>query len=210
MKSEIIPAIIAKNQEELNFAITKVNKFANIIQLDFMDGEFVDNESIDFDFSLPNSKCKFEAHLMIKNPIIWIKKNYSKVDTILIHYESCNNLDEIIFFVKEKKKKIGIVINPETKVNNIKNYLVKIDQVLVMAVTPGFYGSPFLEETLLKCTEIRKIAPKIQIEVDGGITDKTIQKAAKAGANLFVSGSYILKSENPKKSYQTLRRLVLE
>jgi len=201
MKTEIIPAIIAKNQDELNAAINKVKDFAEVIQLDFMYGKFVDNHSIDFDFSLPDSKCAFEAHLMIKNPLGWIKKNYSKVDTILIHFESYDDKNEIlkaILLAKEKKKKAGIVINPEM-----------IDQILVMTVNPGFYGSPFLEETLKKCEEIRRLAPKIQIEVDGGITDLTIRKAAKAGANLFVSGSYILKAENPKAAFLNLKNLIL-
>ena len=212
MKTEIIPAIIAKNQDELNAAINKVKDFAEVIQLDFMYGKFVDNHSIDFDFSLPDSKCAFEAHLMIKNPLGWIKKNYSKVDTILIHFESYDDKNEIlkaILLAKEKKKKAGIVINPETKVEDIKKYLEMIDQILVMTVNPGFYGSPFLEETLKKCEEIRRLAPKIQIEVDGGITDLTIRKAAKAGANLFVSGSYILKAENPKAAFLNLKNLIL-
>lgn len=207
MRQEIIPAIIAKNQEELNLAIEKVKDFANIVQLDFMDGKFVDNASIDFDFNLLKTNCIFEAHLMIKEPLKWIKKNYSKVDVILVHYESCDNLDEIITFVKENRKKAGIVINPDTSVEKIMDYLKKIDQVLVMTVNPGFYGSPFLEETLAKCTEIRRLSPNLNIEVDGGITDKTIKKAADAGANFFVSGSYILKAENPRSSFGILKKL---
>jgi len=204
----IIPAIIAKNQEEFTKKINSVKDYVKIIQLDFMDGKFVPNNSIDFDFELPESNCKFEAHLMIKNPDKWIKKNISKIDTILVHFESCNNIEEIIKMVKSENKKAGIVINPETDIDSILRFLDDIDQVLIMTVNPGFYGSPFLQETLEKITEIRKIKADIDIEVDGGITDKTIKLADKAGANLFVSGSYIIKSDDIKNAVEKLEKIV--
>ena len=82
MNKEIIPAIIAKNQEEFSKNILKVKDFVNIIQLDFMDGMFVPNTSINFDFKIPETNCDFEAHLMINNPLDWIKENFDKVDTL--------------------------------------------------------------------------------------------------------------------------------
>ncbi len=102
LKKQIIPAIIANSQEELDNKINKVINFVEIIQLDFMDGKFVKNNSINFDFKLPKTNCNFEAHLMINEPKTWIEKNYMKVDTILVHLESINNPLEIIKKVKEK------------------------------------------------------------------------------------------------------------
>ena len=116
MKKIIIPAIIAKNQEELNERVIKVQNYSQIIQLDFMDGDFVPNNSIDFDFKIPKINCIFEAHLMVRNPLEWIVKNGSKVDMILAHYETLINPQKIIDVVRNEGKKIGFVVNPETPI----------------------------------------------------------------------------------------------
>ena len=79
--------------------------------------------------------------------------------------------------------------------------------VLIMTVNPGFYGSKFIPEMLDKIKELRKIKPNLDIEVDGGISDKTIKQVKEAGANLFVSGSFIMKSDNPKEAIETLNKL---
>jgi len=126
LNKQIIPAIIANNQEELEKRVYKVSDYVEIIQLDFMDGNFVPNNSIDFDFKLPKTRCKFEAHLMIKDPNIWIEKNYMKVETILVHVESIKNPFEIIKMVKEKAKYIGFVLNPETNINKIVRPMDKL------------------------------------------------------------------------------------
>ncbi len=207
-KKMIIPAIIAKTQEELNENLSKVIDFVDIVQLDIMDNKFVPNTSLFFDFKLPKSSCLFEAHLMIEKPEKWIENNWKKVDTILIHYESCTNPAAIISDAKNKEKKVGFVLNPETSIQNISNFLDEIDQVLIMTVNPGFYGSPFLPDVLEKISELRGMKPGLDIEVDGGITDKTIGLVDKAGANMFVSGSYIVKSDDVEKAINSLRKTV--
>lgn len=208
MKKIIIPAIIAKSQEELNESVIKVQNYSQIIQLDFMDGLFVPNNSINFDFKIPKNNCIIEAHLMVKNPLEWIVKNCYKVDMILAHYETLINPQKIIDVVRNEEKKIGFVLNPETPINKLSDYIEQLDQVLIMTVNPGFYGSPFIPEIVNKIAELRKIAPKLDIEVDGGITDKTINIVNKAGANLFVSGSYILKSKNVQLAFEKLKKLL--
>ena len=145
---------------------------------------------------------------MVEDPEDWIEKNGGKVDTILVHFESNFNPNNIIDFVKKRGKKFGFVLNPETPVDNLSSYIDDLDQVLIMTVNPGFYGSPFLPEMLEKISELRKLKPDLDIEVDGGITDKTIGHVNKAGANLFVSGSYIVKSDNVKKAINSLRKIV--
>ncbi len=205
---KIIPAIIAKSQKEFEEKINKVKDFFDIIQLDFMDGKFVPNKSINFDFNIPPSDNKFEAHLMIQNPLEWIKKYYTRVDTILVHIESCKEPKKVIDTVRKKGKRIGFVLNPETPIDFIETYLSAIDQVLIMTVNPGFYGSPFLSEMTDKIKNLRKKCPYLDIEVDGGITDKTIELVNEAGANLFVSGSYIIKSDNVKRAINNLENII--
>ena len=208
-KKEIIPAIIAKTQNELDILVDKLGDLVEIAQLDIMDNRFVPNTSLFFNFTLPKSSLKYEAHLMIENPEVWIEKNYQKVDTILIHYESCNNPKKIIDDVKSRNKRVGFVLNPETSIKKIIDFIDDIDQVLIMTVNPGFYGSHFLPETLDKIKELRDKKPNLDIEVDGGITDKTIGLVNNAGANMFVSGSYIMKSDNVSGSIDTLKKLII-
>ena len=187
----IIASIIAKNQKEMNERVSRVRGYVKLIQLDVMDGKFVPNESITFDFTKPRG-VEAEAHLMIKDPLNWVKANWRKVSTVIVHLETIADA-EVIDFIKAKGLKVGIAINPETPVNKLKPYLDKIDQVLVMTVNPGFYGSKFLPRTLNKIKELRKLKPRLNIEVDGGISDKTIKRVSDAGANIFCSGSYIQK-----------------
>lgn len=201
----IVPAIIAKTQAELSESLNRVKTFSEIVQLDIMDKTLVPNSSLDFDFDVSGSNVRFEAHLMISDPHKWIEKNWAKVDTVLVHFETCKNPKETIAFVKSKGKKIGFVLAPETEVSEAKEYMNKIDQLLIMTVNPGFYGSKFLPETLNKITEARKLHPNLNIEVDGGITPDTINLVHSAGANMFVSGSYILKSSDVKKAINALK-----
>ncbi|MBI2450479.1 MAG: ribulose-phosphate 3-epimerase [Candidatus Nealsonbacteria bacterium] len=204
MEVKIIPAIIAKSQKDLEEKINRVKDFVDRVQLDIMDGIFVPNESLNFNFKLPEINCQLEAHLMVDNPDGWVQKNWEKVDTILIPIESCEKPKEFIKFFKGKEKKIGFTLNPETPLEAVKDYLGEINQVLIMTVSPGFYGAKFLPETLEKVRELRKLKSEIDIEVDGGITPDTIKMAREAGANLFVSGSYIMNSQNPQKAIETL------
>lgn len=207
-KKMIIPAIIAKNQEELNNSLSKVIDHVELIQLDIMDDVFVPNTSLFFDFKLPDTNCIFEAHLMVQKPDEWINKNADKVKTILVHFESSMNPKKIIKSAKQKNKKIGFVLNPETPIEKITPHLDNIDQILIMTVKPGFYGSPFLPEMMGKIIKLRRLKTDLDIEVDGGINNKTIDLVNKAGANMFVSGSYIVKSDDVKKSVETLKKIV--
>ena len=209
MRVKMVPAVIAESQEELSERIKFVRASADVIQLDIMDGIFVPNRSIDFDFKLPRIRCRFEAHLMIRNPDKWVKDNWEKADTILIPIESCKNPRQLISFLKAHRKKVGFVLNPETPLKRLKDYLDDIDQVLIMTVNPGFYGAKFLPETLVKVRELRKLKPRMDIEVDGGINPETIKMAFEAGANLFVSGSYIMNSQNPKEAINKLKSLFI-
>ena len=205
---EIIPAIIANTQSELNERLDKVKDIVSTVQLDIMDNRFVPNTSLWFDYLLPESKLIYEAHLMIMHPKKWILTHLETIDIFLVHYESSDDIDSMIKMVKNVEKSIGLVINPETPVEKIYPYVDKIDQILVMTVNPGFYGSPFLPNTLLKIQNLHKLSARIDIEVDGGITDKTISSVAQAGANKFVSGSFIIKSPNPKIAINQLMKII--
>jgi ribulose-phosphate 3-epimerase len=201
----IVPAIIGKTQKELDDRLSKVLPFFDLVQLDVMDNRFVPNASLFFDFKLPETTCRFEAHLMVADPEQWIEDHWQKVDMILVHYESCSNPETIIHKVKQKGKQVGFVINPETPIQKLSGFLDELDQVLVMTVNPGFYGSQFLPEMAEKISALRDLKPNLNIEVDGGVTPSTIGLVDRAGANMFVSGSYIVKSSDVQEAIDTLK-----
>ena len=205
-KPQVIPAVIAKTQEEMEERIAKVREFAELIQLDVMDGVFVPNKSLDFDFRGP-AGCRYEAHLMVQNPEEWLKLYWEKADTILIPIESCRDPEWAVDFLKNKKK-FGFALNPPTPLANIEKFLGDIGQVLIMTVDPGAYGGEFQPEALEKVKELRKIKPEMDIEVDGGIDVMNIRLAYEAGNNLFVSGSYIMEATDPREAIEELKQKI--
>ena len=204
MKKSIVPAIIAKNQEELDAIFRKISGHAKLVQLDIMDGKFVSNHSLDFDFSLPEKEYRYEAHLMVEDPDSWIESYGNAVDTIIIHYESATTSLQTIRAIRSLGKKAALALNPETGLDQISGYLDALDQVLIMTVHPGSYGSPFLPEVMEKIKSLRQMRPEMDIEVDGGIKPETIEMVHEAGANVFVSGSYLIKSNNIQERIRTL------
>lgn len=212
-KVKIVPSIIGSSQKELEEMVERVSPYVSLVQLDIMDGKFVKNKSLGFDFKLKNRKIKYEAHLMVQEPKRWVERYGSRVDTIIFSYESLQERNtekeqifDLIKKIKNKKKKVGMAINPETRAEKIFPYLEELDQVTVLTVHPGRYGAKFLPKMLKKVQEIRKRDKKIIIEVDGGINPQTIRAAAKAGANYFVSGSFVTKAEKPEKRIAELKK----
>ncbi len=209
MKKSIVPAIIAKGQKELDEIFLKISGHAEMVQLDVMDGHFVPNQSLDFDFRLPQKKYRYEAHLMVEDPDRWIESFGDRVDTIIAHFESSATSFKTIQAIKNLGKKAALALNPETNIEEVSGYLNSIDQVLIMTVHPGFYGSPFLPEVMGKIRTLRQIRPEMDIEVDGGIKPQTIEMVDEAGANLFVAGSYLINSENIQERISLLRKKLI-
>jgi ribulose-phosphate 3-epimerase len=132
-------------------------------------------------------------------------------DIITIHPEATEDLKSSILKIKELGKKVGISLNPETKIDVILNFLDQIDLVLIMSVNPGFGGQKFMPEVLDKIKELKKIQKEkklnFDIEIDGGINFENSKNAIEAGANILVSGTTIFKSNNGdiKKNIELLK-----
>ena len=154
----------------------------------------------------------FDVHLMI-SPVHKYIEAYSDAgaDIITIHPEATKNLNSSILKIKELNKKVGVSLNPETKVDVILEHLDKIDLVLIMSVNPGFGGQKFMPEVLGKIKELKKIQENqklnFDIEIDGGINFDNSKIAIEAGANILVSGTTIFKSNNGdvKKNIELLK-----
>lgn len=197
MKPKISLSIlsISKNSiNNINKIIRRFEPFIDSVHFDSMDGKFVNNKSNMFPAFIKKIKTrrKKEAHLMIKNPELWIEKFSKFTDLIFIHVES-GNINYCIKIAKKNKVKIGLAIKPKTDVKKIIPYIKKINAVMIMTVEPGKGGQKFKEGMLKKVKYIRKINKTIPIYVDGGINDNTGHLSINAGATHLVMGSYLLK-----------------
>ncbi|EOS7907304.1 ribulose-phosphate 3-epimerase [Enterococcus hirae] len=203
---KIAPSILSADFSNLQRDIELVEKGgADYIHVDVMDGQFVPN--ITFGPNIvqairPITKLPLDVHLMIVDPEKYIPA-FAKagVDIITVHVEATPHIHRALQMMKDLGVKSGVVINPGTPITMIKHVLPIADQVLVMTVNPGFGGQSFIEETVEKIAELSELREQnnwhYSIEVDGGIVPETAQICQKAGADVFVAGSYIYNSEDP-------------
>jgi ribulose-phosphate 3-epimerase len=202
---KISPSILSADFSKLGEEIISLDKAgADYIHVDVMDGHFVPNLTIGppvIKTLKKNSSIPFDVHLMI-SPVHKYIQAYADAgaDIITIHPEATDNLQNSINKIRELKKKVGVSLNPETKVNIITDFLHQIDLVLIMSVNPGFGGQKFMPEVLEKIKELVSIRKKeklnFDIEIDGGINFENSKLAIEAGANILVSGTTIFKSNN--------------
>jgi ribulose-phosphate 3-epimerase len=203
MKPLIVPAIIAESQEELDSMLERLNGMVERVMLDVMDGKFVPNRSLDFDFKLPEG-FEYEVHMMAVDPLERLSTMAGKVDIAILHVETLTDIRAAIEGVRELGLQLTLALNPGTEVDVIEPYLNEVDGVLVMTVDPGAYGGRYIPEALEKVRRIREMDGKIPIEVDGGMNVENSRAAREAGANVIASGSFILKSEDVEKAVEAL------
>jgi len=202
---KISPSILSADFSQLGKEIKRLEDGgADMIHVDVMDGHFVPNLTIGPPvIKALRKQCsiQFDVHLMI-SPVHKHIEAYADAgaDIITIHPEATDNLEASILKIKELKKKVGVSLNPESKIDLIFDLLHKIDLVLIMSVNPGFGGQKFMPEVLDKIKELKKIQTEknitFDIEIDGGINFDNCKIAIDAGANILVSGTTIFKSND--------------
>lgn len=208
MDMKISPSILASDYANLENELKKIES-SDLIHIDVMDGHFVPNISIGAPVVAAAKRvCNvpFDVHLMITDPLDYVE-DFAKAgaDIICFHAESNSDIEKTVNKIIELGKKPALAIKPGTDIDIVLPYLDKLAMVLVMTVEPGFGGQSFMESTMPKIEALRKIDPHIDIEVDGGVNAETVKIAAKAGANVFVAGSAVFKSENPAQTIARLR-----
>ena len=204
-KIQISPSILSADFSQLGNEIKKLEEGgADMIHVDVMDGHFVPNLTIGppvIKALRQGCSLKFDVHLMI-SPVHKYIESYAEAgaDIITIHPEATDDLEASILKIKQLNKKVGVSLNPESKIDLILDFLDKIDLVLIMSVNPGFGGQKFMPEVFEKIKELRKLQEEknidFDIEIDGGINFENCKLAIEAGANILVSGTTIFKNNN--------------
>lgn len=206
----IAPSILSANFQKLQEEVDSVEAFADWLQVDVMDGHFVPNLS----FGAPvvkwiKTSLPLDIHLMVSNPAERVQEFLAiGASHITFHAEAVadpRKRNELIEAIRAGGATAGIAINPETPLSAAENVLEQVDLLLVMSVHPGFGGQSFLHEVLAKVQEARRQYPKLMIQMDGGIDDRSAAACREAGADNLVAGSYIFGSRDRKKAVDSLR-----
>jgi ribulose-phosphate 3-epimerase len=213
MHVRITPSILNADFNNLDAEIAKVAADSDLIHLDIMDNIFVPNFTFDFETAskiISNCPIPVDAHLMVADvDRIGIEYAEAGASSVTFHIEASNNPEKLIREINNCGVRAGVAVKPNTSFEEISNLVKLVDMVLIMTVEPGFGGQSFMGDQMAKVAQVRAALNSIErdvwLQVDGGISAETIEIATQAGADTFVAGSAVYKSEDPAEMVRKLR-----
>lgn len=211
MKRIIIPAILTKDLADLKRKLKMIEGLADWVQIDIMDGKFVENTSVSLrDLEKIKIPFNLELHLMVFNPEKYFKNCQKlKAKRVIWHWESAKNQGRVFRAAAKYNFQKAVALNPKTGVEKIKPYLNRLDLVLLLGVTPGFQGQSFQSLVFKKIKKLREFSKRIKIGVDGGVNLFNVKKIADAKVSNIVVGSYLFTAKNLQKNFEILRKRIL-
>lgn len=216
----ICPSVLSADFAQLAKEVQRAEEAgADALHVDIMDGHFVQNLSMGPAIVAAinrSTKLPLHVHLMMYNPYEYVDRFVEAgADAVSFHFEATEDIEETLSFIRRCNVRAGLAIRPETSASLLERYIPIVDDVIVMTVNPGFGGQAFMPEAVEKITEIRQYASLLKREpgldplnivVDGGITLETAQQCARAGANVFVSGTYLFGNPNMTEAISGMRK----
>ncbi len=214
MKIQVFPSILASDFGKLSEEAKRLEDAgADAIHVDIMDGHFVPNLTLGPKAvaAINRSTDLFlDVHIMVYNPYDFVERFVEAgADRITFHFEATEDVETVIDYIKKCNVKVGLAFNPETSYEMVTKFIGKTDLILMMTVNPGFGGQKFMPEVLEKVTRLKRdidqLGEKVDIQVDGGIDEKTGKLAKDAGANIFVAGTSLYKQDDLASAISRLK-----
>jgi ribulose-phosphate 3-epimerase len=209
----ITPSILNADLANLQDEIVKISAVSDLLHLDIMDNIFVPNLTWNFEGAakiVADSPIPVDAHLMIADPDIQAVR-YAEIGckSVTVHYEAATKLKQTLRSVRSAGARAAVALKPKTDFSVLRDLRDELDMILIMTVEPGFGGQKFMNDMMGKVKQSREFIgdADIWLQIDGGISIDTIEIARQAGADTFVAGSAVFKSDDPVEVVSTLRKL---
>ena len=207
----ITPSILNADRDNLSSEISRIAAESDFIHLDVMDNVFVPNFTFDFDSAqaiIKSSPVPIDSHLMVANAdSIAISYAEAGSASVTFHVEAVSDIRNTARGIRRAGARASMALKPASSIRDYEEYVDEMDMILIMTVEPGFGGQSFMEDMLPKIRDTRKFIGNrpIWLQVDGGISLETIERAADAGADTFVAGSAVFRAEDPSAMIRSLR-----
>lgn len=209
MAVELIPSVLANTTVQLRTRATLAEELGATVHLDVMDGKFVTQKSVSpVALSRRHWRRRLEIHAMVDNPVTLLPLlDALHPQRVYLHVELGSSLLPLIAVLRSRRIEFGLAINPRTNINVLKFYIRYATSILVMSVQPGRYQAPFWSGSIERIRSIRRRWPKVTIAIDGGMNERTLTRAIKAGAKRLIVGSDVMLNPEPHTEWHKLKAL---